>query len=114
VKALFVELPAFERHRARYLDDDAFRDLQELLMREPQAGDSMPDTGGLRKLRFADVRRGKGKRGGLRVIYYWWAAGFQFWLFTLFDKDEMADLTRQQRKTLRGMIKAELAARRKR
>jgi len=63
--------------------------------------------------RFADARRGKGKRGGLRVLYYWWVAGFQFWLFTLYDKDEMADLTPQQRKALKAMIKAELEARRK-
>lgn len=48
----------------------------------------------------------------LRVIYYWWDAGFQFWLFTLHDKDEMADLTLQQRKALKGMINAELEARR--
>lgn len=113
MKAVFVELPAFERHRADYLGDDAFRGLENLLMQHPEVGDPMPETGGLRKLRFADARRGKGKRGGLRVIYYWWEAGFQFWLFTLFDKDEMADLTPQQRKTLKGMIKTELEARRK-
>src|SRR3989338_252725 len=57
MKAVFVELPAFERHRADYLDDDAFRSLQNLLMKRPEAGDLMPDTGGLRKLRFADARR---------------------------------------------------------
>ncbi len=114
MRAVFVELPAFERHRADYLDDDAFRELERLLMKDPVAGDLIPDTGGLRKLRFADARRGKGKRGGLRVICYWWDAGFQFWLFTLYDKDEMADLTPQQRKALKGMIKAELEARRNR
>ncbi len=81
-------------------------------MKQPRAGDPIPDTGGLRKLRFADARRGKGKRGGLRVIYYWWEAGFQFWLFTLYDKGEMADLTAQQRRVLKGLIKAELEARR--
>jgi hypothetical protein len=112
VKAVFVELPPFERHRAGYLGDDAFRALQELLMQHPESGDLMPDTGGLRKLRFADARRGKGKRGGLRVIYYWWLGGQQFWLFTLYDKDEMADLTSQQRKAFKIMIKAELEARR--
>ena len=112
MKAVFVELPAFERRRADYLDDNAFRRLEDLLMKHPEAGDPMPDTGGLRKLRFGDARRGKGKRGGLRVIYYWWDAGFQFWLFTLYDKDEMADLTPQQRRTLKAMIKAELEARR--
>ena len=68
MNAVFVELPAFERHRADYLDDDAFRRLQNLLMKDAEAGDLMPGTGGLRKLRFADARRGKGKRGGLRVI----------------------------------------------
>ena len=74
----------------------------------------MPGTGGLRKLRFSDERRGKGKRGGLRVVYYWWDSGAQFWLFTLYDKDEMADLTPIQRKALRELIKQELEARRKR
>jgi hypothetical protein len=113
MKAIFLELPAFERHRADYLDDDAFLGLQNLLMKNPTAGDLIPDSGGLRKLRFADVRRGKGKRGGLRVIYYWWDSGQQFWLFTLYDKDEMSDLTPQQRKMLKAMIKAELDARRK-
>jgi hypothetical protein len=78
VKAVFVELPPFERHRAEYLDDDCFRKLQGLLMLNPKAGDAIPGTGGLRKLRFADERRGKGKRGGLRVIYYWWDTGAQF------------------------------------
>ena len=112
MKGTFVELPAFERHRSTYLDDDAFLALQNLLMNHPEAGDLIPDTGGLRKLRFADQRRGKGKRGGLRVIYYWWIAGLQFWLFTLYDKDEMDDLTPQQRKALKGMIKAEIEARR--
>ena len=114
VKAVFVELPAFERHRAEYLDDDAFRKLQSLLMLHPEAGDLIPGTGGLRKLRFADERRGKGKRGGLRVIYYWWDAGSQCWLFTVYDKDEMADLTPAQRKALKEMIKKELEAGRKR
>jgi hypothetical protein len=112
MKAVFVELPAFERHRRDYLDDDAFRNLQNLLLKNPEAGDPIPDAGGLRKLRFADARRGKGKRGGLRVIYFWWDAGFQFWLFTLYGKDEASDLTAQQRKSLKATIKAELAARR--
>ena len=110
--AVFVELPAFERHRARYLDDEAFRELQYLLMRNPIAGDPIQETGGLRKLRFADARRGKGKRGGLRVVYYWWEPGSEFWLFTLFDKDEMADLGPEERKALKAMVKAQLEAKR--
>jgi hypothetical protein len=112
VKAVFVELPAFERHRAAYLDDAAFGALQNALMKDPEAGEVIEGTGGLRKMRFADKRRGKGKRGGLRVIYYWWRGGLQFWLYTLYDKDEMADLNAEQRKALRAALKAELKARR--
>lgn len=112
MKAEFVELPAFERYRAEYLDDDGFRALQAALMTDAQAGDVIEGTGGLRKLRFADQRRGKGRRGGLRVIYFWWEAGAQFWLFTLFDKDEAADLTPQQRRALKVIVKEELDARR--
>jgi len=81
-------------------------------MGNPNAGEVIEGAGGVRKTRFADVRRGKGKRGGLRVIFYWWTAGMQFWLFTLYDKDEMADLTAQQRKALKAMIKLELDSRR--
>ena len=113
MKAVFVELPPFERYRADYLDDDAFLRLQRVLMLNPEAGALIAGTGGLRKLRFADERRGKGKRGGLRVIYYWWDAGLQFWLFTIYDKDETSDLTKGQRETLKQMIKSELKARRK-
>lgn len=112
MKAVFVELPAFSRHRADYLDDEGFRNLQNALQKAPEAGDVIEGTGGLRKLRHADPRRGKGKRGGLRVIYYWWETGRQLWLFTLYDKDEMADLTAQERRALKDMLKRELEARR--
>ncbi|MBI2753856.1 MAG: toxin [Betaproteobacteria bacterium] len=111
MRAVFVELPAFARHRADYLDDAAFTALQDALMWKPGAGSVIEGTGGLRKMRFADVRRGKGKRGGLRVIYYWWSAGMQFWLYTLYDKDEMADLTAKQCKALKAMLKTELESR---
>jgi hypothetical protein len=81
-------------------------------MVNPAAGDLIEGTGGLRKMRFKDSRRSKGKRGGLRVIYYYWAGGPEFWLFTLYDKDEMSDLTPKQRAALKELIKAELKMRR--
>ena len=112
MKALFIALPAFLRHRSHYLDDDGFRGLQDTMMLRPDAGDLIEGTGGLRKLRYGDARRGKGKRGGLRVIYYWWDGGLQFWLFTLYDKDEAADLSAADRHALRRMLHAELEARR--
>ena len=113
MQAVFVELPAFERNRARYLDDDAFAQLQIDLMASPASGDVIEGTGGLRKLRVADKRRGKGKRGGLRVIYYYWTGGPEFWLFTLYDKDETADLTPKERAGLKERVKTELKARSK-
>ena len=112
MKAIFVELPAFAKYRPEYLDDEGFRDLQNSLMANPEAGDVIEGTGGLRKLRQADPRRGKGKRGGLRVIYYWWDGKRQFWLFTLYDKDELDDLSAKEKKALKDMLKRELEARR--
>jgi len=108
MKAVFVELPAFERNRQGYLDDDGFRQLQIALLANPEAGDVIEGAGGLRKLRFGDPRRGKGKRGGLRVIYYYWTGGPEFWLFTLYDKDEASDLTAKQRALLKERAKDEL------
>ena len=95
-----------------YLDDDQFRALQAALMKQPTAGDVIKDTGGLRKLRFAGARRGKGKSGGLRIIYYWRVSASLFWLFTLYDKDEAGDLNAKQRAQLKALLERELKARR--
>jgi len=113
MRAVFIELPAFERSRETYLADDAFNRLQEALMANAEAGEVIQGTGGLRKLRFGDARRSKGKRGGLRVIYYYWTGGPEYWLFTLYDKDEMSDLTPKQREVLKERLKDELKVRRK-
>ena len=112
MKALFIELPSFQRHRENYLDDTGFLDLQNQLIENPEAGEVIEGTGGLRKVRFADAKRGKGKRGGLCIIYYWWLAGKQFWLFTVYNKDEKDDLSPAQKKILKELIKQELEARR--
>jgi hypothetical protein len=111
LKATFVELPAFERLRPDYLSDEEFAVLQQSLMARPDAGDVMPGAGGLRKLRFADARRRKGTRGGLRIVYFHWLAGRQFWLFTLYNKDEVSDLTAAQRRAFKKVLEAELEAR---
>jgi len=71
----------------------------------------MPGTGGFRKARWADVRRGKGRRGGLRVIYYYFKSDHQIWLMTLYDKDESSDLTTREKKALKTSIETELEAR---
>lgn len=81
-------------------------------MDNPELGDVMPGTGGFRKLRWQDSRRGKGKRGGLRIIYYYLTADHQVWFFTLYDKDEADDLTAEEKKLLKQAIQNELNARR--
>ena len=66
----------------------------------------------IRNLRIiADARRGKGKRGGLRVIYFWLGTGGQFWLFAIYDKDEMDDLGPKEKSLLRERLKQELESR---
>ena len=111
MKALFVELPAFERNRSDYLTDEAYRGLQNEMLKDPEAGDVITGTGGLRKLRYGDATRGKGKRGGLRVIYYWWDPKKQFWLFTIYDKDELSDLSPKEKAVLKTLLKQELEKR---
>ena len=66
----FLEARAFTRYVSDYLTDDDYRELQRRLAAAPEQGDVIPGTGGFRKLRWTDPRRGKGRRGGLRVIYY--------------------------------------------
>jgi len=111
MRALFVELPAFARYRADYLKDEEFRNLQDLLLHDPEAGDVIEGTGGLRKLRFGNSKRGKGKRGGLRLIYFWWEQGRQIWLFTLYSKGEVSDLTQSDKKSLKQRLKNEIGSR---
>ena len=107
----FVEAPAFSRHLAEYLSDGDYTELQIRLERNPDAGEVMPGTGGFRKLRWRDRRRGEGRRGGLRIIYYYFATDQQIWLMTIYGKNEAADLTAEEKKTLKAAIELELKAR---
>jgi hypothetical protein len=94
----FFETPAFTRRLSAYLTDDEYAGLQAFLTTNPEADDVMPGTGGFRKLRWCDDRRGR--------------ASAEVWLFTLFGKGEADDLTPEQRHRLRAAIDAELQARR--
>jgi hypothetical protein len=68
---------------------------------------NIPGTGEFRKLRWEDARR-----GGLRIIFYLLTADHQVWFFTLYDKDEAADLSQDEKHALKQAIQAELAQRR--
>jgi hypothetical protein len=107
----FFESPPFTRYLRDYLADEEYGRLQYLVAQNPELGDMMPGTGGFRKLRWADPRRGKGRRGGLRIIYYYFPAEQQIWLMTLYGKDEVDDLTAGEKRALSAAITAELKAR---
>jgi hypothetical protein len=80
----FIESAVFERVCALYLDDDEYAELQQFMMETPEAGNVVPGSGGVRKLRWK--RKGMGKRGGLRVIYYVRYQPNEFWMLTLYAK----------------------------
>lgn len=111
MEAIFFETSSFTATVSDYLSDDEYKALQQELLINPECGDVMPRTGGFRKLRWGDRRRGKGKRGGLRVIYYWLSSDGQMWMFAIYDKDELENLTCDQERALKQAITVEVEAR---
>jgi len=107
----FIEASPFSRNLSKYVVDDGYRELQQTLIANPDLGDVIAGTGGFRKLRWHDARRGKGTRGGLRVIYYYFQTEQQIWLMTLYGKNEMDDLSPNEKKALRQAVESELAQR---
>jgi mRNA-degrading endonuclease RelE of RelBE toxin-antitoxin system len=108
VKGLFFETIGFTSRLAHYLNDDEYRQLQLALLANPERGAVMSGTGGFRKLRWGNSRRGKGKRGGLRIVYYWLEQASHFWMFAIYDKDEAGNLTKAQQHALKQTINEEL------
>ncbi len=111
MKAIFVEMSSFEKYRPRYLTDVAYGLLQQELLAFPRKGNTISGTGGLRKIRWTDKKRGKGKRSGTRIIYYFYEKGDQFWMFLIYGKGEMADLTQLQKKAFRKVLQKEIQVR---
>lgn len=103
---IFIETRAFSRRRAEHLNDD-FRLLQETLLADPAAGAVIQGTGGLRKLRWS--RAAKGKRGGVRVIYFPVLTRSVIFLLLLYSKNEQDDLTPEQKRILRTLVQMEIA-----
>ena len=99
----FIETSEFTEWVKKYLYDEAVADLQRELLNDPETGLVIPGCGGLRKVRVVDPRRGKGKRGGIRVIYLHVAEADVIFLMDVYGKDEQADLTAGQKKALRGL-----------
>lgn len=85
------------------LDEEAYRAMQNELLAWPDKGDVMPGCGGLRKLRVADVRRQKGRRGGARVIYLHIPEAERIDLLAIYGQDQRDDLDDDQRRALRAL-----------
>ncbi len=95
----FIESAVFSRLRPFYLDEDAYGALQQFMMDNPDAGAVIRGSGGVRKLRWR--RRGTGKRGGLRVIYYLRYEPNEFWMLTLYAKADQENAPAHILKRLR-------------
>ena len=102
---VIVETSLFTRQVQDLLSDEEYRELQTALANHPNAGSVIVGSGGLRKLRWAI--RGKGKRGGSRVIYYWAVSQEQVLMLLIYRKSEHEDLTRDQLKTLKRVVEEE-------
>ena len=98
----FIETPFFTKALSHYLEDDEYAKLQHYLNELPEAGAIVPGSGGVRKLRWGS--EGRGKRGGLRVIYFLRSAREELWLLTIYGKnvreDIPAHLLRQIKETI--------------
>ena len=99
---VFIETSIFTKLIGEYLTDEQYSDLQQLLVSTPDAGAVIQGTGGIRKVRVA--RGGRGKRGGLRVIYYWHTPEHQILLLTVYAKNEVTDLTPPEKKVLKQLV----------
>jgi mRNA-degrading endonuclease RelE of RelBE toxin-antitoxin system len=101
----FIETPIFTQAVTELLDDEEYRSLQLALLLRPESGPLIPRSGGLRKIRWA--LKGKGKRGGCRIIYYWDEPSETFYMLYVYRKSVQDDLTARQRRILSRLVREE-------
>lgn len=99
---VIIETSVFTRQIRELLDDDDYRELQQLLVQYPDRGELIPGGGGLRKARWKI--EGKGKRGGIRVIYYWMTTDNQLLMLYAYAKGRQTDLSKIQLRLLRDIV----------
>jgi hypothetical protein len=101
----FVETPIFTRAITELIDDESYRAFQVALALRPEQGALIQGTGGLRKIRW--VAPGRGKRGGVRIIYYWHSREDAFYLLYAYAKNDQEDLTPAQARALARLVREE-------
>lgn len=99
---VIIETTIFTRIINELMSDGQYRELQNAIVGNPEAGDLIKKSGGLRKLRWK--LEGRGKRGGARVIYYWATADDQIYMLYGYAKNEQVDLTDDQLKALKAIV----------
>lgn len=102
----FVETPIFTRRLKSLLAEEEYRELQNDLIEKPDAGAIIRGSGGLRKLRWA--AKGRGKSGGVRVIYYRFVSTEKFLMLFIYPKNEQDNLTPEQIKRMKSLVEQEL------
>ena len=103
--AVFVETSVFTRKVRELFPEEEYRLLQVALLRKPDIGTVIPGSGGIRKLRWGAP--GRGKRGGARIIYYRHVPGDIFFMLLAYPKNERDDITVDQVKELRRLVREE-------
>lgn len=101
-----IETPIFTKRLRDILEDDEYRLLQAELIIRPESGKIISGSGGLRKLRWSGS--GRGKRGGSRLIYYWFKDEEVILMLMIYKKNETKDLTKDQIKILKSIVEGEL------
>ena len=87
---VFIETSTFTKYVYEYLSSDEYLGLQNFLLQYPELGKVIPQTGGVRKMRWAIS--GKGKRGGVRIIYYFKKSEDEIWLLTIYGKSSVENI----------------------
>jgi hypothetical protein len=103
----FIEFKSFTTRLtelAKEHAEDVLVSIQTDLIKNPERGTRVKGLGGIRKARAEDPRRGKGKRGGFRYMYYYIESDKQIFLMAIFSKDEQEDLNKEQKKALRKAV----------
>lgn len=102
----FIEVPIFmKKWKELGLTDENLRELQNVLLENPKAGDVVQGTGGMRKIRIPMWSRGRGKRGGARVLYVDIELKESIYFINVYSKDEKEDLTEDEKKAFKTIIK---------
>lgn len=100
-----IETPVFTKRVLKILSEEEYRQFQTDLISNPEAGNIIQGSGGIRKIRWSGS--GRGKRGGSRILYYWFDSHGLLLMLFIFNKNDKDDLSKEQIKTLRTIVESE-------